>query len=388
MLNNIDELCTGCTACASICPQNCINMIPDNEGFLYPQIDMANCIGCGLCKAICPLINPLNNDAFEPKAYAAYSMDEKMRLESSSGGIFSEIAKVVLNNNGFVYGAAYNKEFAVGHTCIENEKDLYRIRGAKYAQSNLDQSFNDIKIKLDDEQLVMFSGTPCQIAGLKSFLGKEYKKLITVDFICHSVPSPKVWREYVNYRIFKDNNGKFPIRINLRSKETGWSRYKYSNRFEYDNEIINTCLNSESIYMKLFVGGYISRKSCKDCQFKGYKRDSDLTIGDFWGIWDIHPEMDDNKGTSVVLIHSERGQKIWMDIIPSIKCKEVTLEQASQQNPSMLVSSKANRNRDLALKSIQEGNFETCEELFPIPKPEKISFASRVKDKVRRLLYG
>ena len=282
----------------------------------------------------------------------------------------------------------YNEEFAVGHTCIENEKDLYRIRGAKYAQSNLDQSFNAIKTKLDDNQLVMFSGTPCQVAGLKSFLGKEYKNLITVDFICHSVPSPKVWHEYIKYRISKDNNGKFPVRINLRSKETGWSRYKYSNRFEYDNGVINTCPNSESIYMKLFVGGYISRKSCEVCQFKGYKRDSDFTIGDFWGIWDIRPEMDDNKGTSVVLVHSERGQKIWTDITPCIKCEEVTFEQASQQNPSMLVSSKANQNRDLALKRIQAGDFETCEELFSIPKPEMISLASRVKGKFRKLLHG
>lgn len=355
-----DSLCTGCTACASICPQNCINMVFNDEGFLYPSIDIEKCTNCGLCKEMCPLIKPLTKEEFEPKAYAAYSVDEEIRLESSSGGFFSEIAKFVLNNDGCVYGAAYNDDFDVIHICVENENELHNLRGAKYAQSDLGNTFNDVKLKLDAVKLVLFSGTPCQVAGLKAFLGKEYANLITVDFICHSVPSPKVWKEYVKYRASKDNEGKLPIRINLRSKETGWSRYKYSNRFEYDNGVVNSCPNSESVYMKLFVGGYISRKSCTDCHFKGYKRDSDITIGDFWGIWDIVPEMDDNKGTSAVVIQTQKGESIFKKISENLILKEVSLEDISRQNPAILVSSKCNEKKQNFLALIKTGDFENC----------------------------
>ena len=359
--------CTGCTACASICPQNCINMVSNEEGFLYPSIDIEKCTNCGLCEEICPLIKPLTKDEFEPKAYAAYSVDEEIRLESSSGGIFSEIAKFVLNNDGCVYGAAYNDNFDVVHICVDNENELYKLRGAKYAQSDLGNIFNDIKLKLDGGKLVLFSGTPCQVAGLKAFLGNEYTNLIMVDFICHSVPSPKVWKEYVKYRASKDNEGKLPIRINLRSKETGWSRYKYSNRFEYDNGVVNSCPNSESVYMKLFVGGYISRKSCTDCHFKGYKRDGDITIGDFWGIWDIAPEIDDNKGTSAVVIQTQKGESIFKKISEYLILKEVSLEDISRQNPAILMSSKCNEKKQDILTIIETEDFENCTKYMGIP---------------------
>ena len=339
----------------------------DDDGFLYPSIDIEKCTNCGLCEEICPLIKPLTKEEFEPKAYAAYSVDEEIRLESSSGGIFSEIAKFVLNNDGCVYGAAYNDNFDVVHICVDNENELYKLRGAKYAQSDLSNTFNDIKLKLDSGKLVLFSGTPCQVAGLKAFLGNEYTNLITADFICHSVPSPKVWKEYVKYRASKDNEGKLPHRINLRSKETGWSRYKYSNRFEYANEVVNSCLNSDSIYMKLFVGGYISRKSCTDCHFKGYKRDSDITIGDFWGIWDIAPEMDDNKGTSAVVIQTQKGESIFKKISEYLILKEVSLEDISRQNPAILMSSKCNEKKQDILTIIETGDFENCTKYMGIP---------------------
>lgn len=371
--------CTGCTACASICPQNCINMVFNDEGFLYPSIDIEKCTNCGLCEEICPLINPLTKEEFEPKAYAAYSVDEEIRLESSSGGIFSEIAKCVLDNGGCVYGAAYNDNFDVVHICVDNENELYKLRGAKYAQSDLGNTFNNIKLKLDDGKLVLFSGTPCQVAGLKAFLGNEYTNLIMVDFICHSVPSPKVWKEYVKYRASKDNDGNPPIKINLRSKETGWSRYKYSNRFEYANEVANSCPNSDSIYMKLFVGGYISRKSCTDCHFKGYKRDSDITIGDFWGIWDIAPEMDDNKGTSVVVIQTQKGESIFKKISENLIIKNVSLEDVSKQNPAIIVSSKGNEKKKDVLYLIENDNFENINNIFSDKKTISQKFKNFIK---------
>ena len=200
-----------------------------------------------------------------------------------------------------------------------------------------------------------------------------------VDFICHSVPSPKVWKEYVKYRASKDNEGKLPHIINLRSKETGWSRYKYSNRFEYANEVVNSCPNSDSVYMNLFVGGYISRKSCTDCHFKGYKRDSDITIGDFWGIWDIAPEMDDNKGTSAVVIQTQKGESIIKKISKHLILKEVSLEEVSGQNPAIIVSSKGNEKRKDVFTLIENDNFENINKILSDKKTISQKFKNFIK---------
>lgn len=298
------EYCTGCTACTSVCPKGCITMSADENGFLFPVIDPDKCVACGLCEKSCSIINQPKTAETEPKAYAAYSKDENMRLESSSGGVFTEIAKAVLARKGVVFGAAYDEKFEVLHICVDNEADLTRLRGAKYAQSDLHSIFCQVKARLDEGQDVLFSGTPCQVSGLKAFLRKDYANLLTVDFVCHSVPSPMAWREYVKYRAYKDNDGNLPTAINLRSKQTGWTNYQYSNLFTYADGHSYVSRSSESLYMRLFVGGYINRESCANCQFKGYNRVSDLTIGDFWGIWDVAPEMDDNKGTSVVLVQT------------------------------------------------------------------------------------
>lgn len=384
------NLCVGCSACASICPKRCIEMEKDPDGFVYPNlIHPTNCVDCSMCERVCPVLsqNVKNNNDL-PSAYAAFTKDDSIRLDSSSGGIFTELAKRIIAQNGVVYGAAYDEKFAVYHCCVDKIDDLQKLRGAKYAESNLGSSFAEILDRLKHGQLVLFSGTPCQVAGLKSFVRKDYNNLICIDFVCHGVPSPMVWKSYVEYRSREDADGKLPYYINLRSKETGWSKYQYSNVFEYENGKKHSALSSQSLFMKLFVGDYISRPSCSDCKFKGYNRVSDITLGDFWGIWDIEPEMDDNKGTSVVLVHSEKGQKLWQDINPPIKCKEVSLEQASQQNSSMLIPSEANPNRELVLEKIHNGEIETCEELFAVSIPQKVSFLTRVKEKVKRLLTG
>ena len=289
------EYCTGCTACASVCPKGCIAMTADENGFLCPVIDAQMCVRCGLCEKICPIRNPLKKSEDVPKAYAAFSADEAVRLSSSSGGIFTELAKVVLQRGGAVFGAAYNQQLDVVHICAESEDDIAKLRGAKYAQSDLQGVFAEVKTRLDAAQEVLFSGTPCQVGGLKAFLRRDYKNLLTVDFVCHSVPSPMAWRAYIKHRAAQDNGGELPDSINLRSKQSGWTNYQYSNQFTYRDGHTHTAKSGESLYMKLFVGGYINRASCENCQFKGYNRVSDFTLGDFWGIWDIAPEMDDNK---------------------------------------------------------------------------------------------
>lgn len=359
--------CTGCWACVSACPKQCIRMERDSAGFPHPAADYTQCVHCGLCEKICPVLNKPEPHSGTPVAYAAYSRDKVTRLESSSGGIFSELARAVMAKGGAVYGAAYNEQFDVVHICAESETELARLRGAKYVQSDLGNTLAGVKSRLEKGQQVLFSGTPCQVAGLKSFLQKDYNNLCTVDFVCHGVPSPAVWREYVKYRAQQDNGGRLPTFINMRSKETGWSRYRYSNLFHYQNGSYRV-RSDESLFMKLFVGDFISRESCANCHFKGFNRCSDLTIGDFWGIWDIAPEMDDDAGISVILCQSARGAELLNEITENLILREVRLEEASQYNSSILTSSPANPKRQTALDTIKKGNIAECEGWFQPPK--------------------
>lgn len=384
MITINQKSCTGCTACASICKNNCISMIADEYGFCYPQIDESACISCNLCQSICPVLNPINISEQKAAAYAVYSKDNLLRADSSSGGIFSELAQEIIRQNGAVYGAAYNDQFEVYHCCVETVEDLAKLRGAKYSQSVLGNVFSEIQLRLQQGQMVLFSGTPCQAAGLKAFLQRDYENLLCVDFVCHGVPSPMAWNKYVQSRAVMDNEGELPHRINLRSKETGWSRYQYSNVFEYAEGKKYSSKSGDNLFMKLFVGDYINRHSCSDCQFKGYDRVSDVTIGDFWGIWDIAPEMDDDKGTSVVMIHSDKGRALFSQIEDRVAVKSVTLEEASRQNPSMLKPSPEKANRIEVLEMIREGRIMELEGLFPLVTEQKVSLLQKVKNRLRR----
>lgn len=380
------KYCTGCTACASACPKACITMAADENGFRFPVVDSDTCVSCGLCEMACPVASPRELPESLPAAYAAYTKDETIRLDSSSGGVFSEIAKLILRSDGAVFGAAYNVNFEVVHICVEQEVDLVRLRGAKYAQSDLGNTFSQVKARLDRGQRVLFSGTPCQVAGVKAFLRKDYENLLAVDFVCHSVPSPMAWKAYVSYRAKLDNGGKMPERINLRAKHTGWSRYGYSNLFEYGGGAVRSDISGRSLYMKLFGCGYISRESCENCLFKGYSRVSDLTLGDFWGIWDLYPEMDDNKGTSLVLIQSDRGVAVLEQLREKLVMKPVTLDEASRENSAMVKVLPIQEKRQDALRRIRDVGIGDCETWFPKPDaPQKLRLSSRIRRLLSRI---
>lgn len=349
--------CIGCGACSQVCPAQCIVLRTDKYGFVHPWLDELACLNCKMCEKSCPIVSGTINQNVTTEAFAVRSSDIVIRNRSSSGGVFSEVAIEILNNKGVVFGASYTEGFTVQHSSVECIEDLSQLCGAKYSVSNIGNSYVQAKKFLDMQRQVLFSGTPCQVAGLNSFLRKPYPNLFTIDFVCHGVPSPWVWKKYVEYRAVQDNSGILPEGINLRSKSTGWSKYQYSNEYQYANGTKYIAKGGEDLFMQLFVGDYINRESCADCQFKGYQRCSDLTLGDFWGIWDIAPEMDDNKGTSLVLVHSENGKELLGRIADRVVLKEVTLEQASQQNPSMLYSSQAKENREEVLKLCINGEF-------------------------------
>lgn len=293
--------CTGCCACKNICPHGCITMSADDEGFLYPIVDKIKCTNCGACTKICPVLARKNHGAPSPKAYAGINNDEQIRLKSSSGGVFSALAEYILNNGGVVFGAGFDENFVVRHMVCESLADLPKLRTSKYVQSSIGNTFKDAKKFLMDGRLVYFSGTPCQIAGLKSFLVREYDNLITQDIICHGVPSPLIWQKYLAYK----TNGIKPANVSFRDKSTGWRNYS----FKIDNHATK---HLGSAFIRMFILSKILRPSCYDCHFKGDNHVADITLGDFWGkaIKHYAQRFNDNKGCSLILTHTPKGEAL------------------------------------------------------------------------------
>ena len=377
--------CTGCHACVSVCPNNCIAMVVNEEGFSFPEINTSKCIQCNLCDRICPVTNEQVKST-HTQAYGIKNKNETERRDSSSGGVFSLLAEQILVHGGVVFGAAYNDDFAVQHIAVRDKKDLSRLRNAKYTQSMIGNSFKEIETLLKSGRKVLFSGTPCQCSGLKQFLRKEYDNLLLVDLICHGVPSPKVWQMYINYRSLKENNGKRPVRINMRSKKTGWSHYGYSTEFDYGDGKISQIENGHDLFMKAFVGNICLRSSCSDCKMKGVERCTDFTLGDYWGIWNQHPEFDDNKGTSVVFVHTQKGREILEQLSDKMDCLKVDIEDAYKENGSLVNSSRPHPCRDEFFKQITADNFEELvKKYFPQESVQKPGLLQRIKRQLGRM---
>lgn len=374
--------CTGCTACASICPQNCLTMEPDEDGFAGPVLTAPDvCVNCRLCEQVCPVLQraPVLP---KPNALAAMSRDDAVRRSSSSGGVFTELARAVLGKGGVVFGAAYDDSFRVVHMCADTEEGIAALRGAKYAQSDLKGIFPQVRERLERGQWVLFTGTPCQVGGLRSYLRRDYEKLLCVDFVCHGVPSPLAWKRYVELLTLDG-----PLKsIDLRCKETGWSRYRYSNTFLYQNGTKKQIPSGSSLYMRLFVGDHINRPSCQNCSFKRTGRISDMTLGDFWGIWEIAPEMDDDRGTSLVLVQTEKGRQLLEQIRDRLVVQEVSLADAVRYNPSALFSSPAGPLRKPVMELVRSGRIDVCAELLGRYRPDPLQRVFRKVGKILQLL--
>lgn len=359
-----ENSCTGCTTCAERCPQKCICMKPNDEGFLYPEIDKTACVECGLCEKDCPVLHKPMRSHDKTVAYSAYSKDIDNRLSSSSGGIFSLLANEVLDDGGIVYGAAFDDCFNVHHIGVETKDELGKLRGSKYVQSNLDNVFYNVKIALDSGRKVLFSGVICQIAGLKAYLKCEYPNLFTVDVLCHGVPSPKLWRKYINY--LEGIYGASVRRLSFRSKKYGWKTYSLS--FAFSNNKEYTRIYNKDPYMQMYLQNICLRPSCYECRFNEIDRLSDITLGDCWGIGKTMPDMDDDRGTSVVLIHSENGKDYFDKIKQHLIIQESEVDNVLPPNFGGRQAVKPHKNRTEFFARLAKGeSFEKLHSLVVLP---------------------
>ena len=403
--------CCGCSACVLVCPKQCISMSADKEGFLYPQVDGAICIDCGLCDKVCPVIN--QEEPREPLAvYAAKNNNEEIRIKSSSGGIFTLLAEQIIAEGGVVFGARFNESWEVVHDYTETIEGLEPFRGSKYVQSVIGDNFIKAKQFLKDGRKVLFSGTPCQIAGLKKFLRKEYENLLTVEVVCHGVPSPMVWRDYLDYKRTKRAVGKNTVSsslnelpviagISFRDKTNGWKKFafkiSYAASKAAENSLSKSADNtnyeitpfSEDLFMKGFLKNLYLRPSCYHCAARQGKSGADISIADYWGIQSIHPEIDDDKGTGLILINTKQGANYFNSIANQINSLISNYNYAIMQNPCIVKSVKEPNRRHQFWQNYPISKIDCIEVVCDLMTPSPIVvFAKRVIGKFKRIIVS
>lgn len=373
--------CMGCHACFNKCPRQAIEMVEDDNGFKYPRVNKEKCIECGLCEKVCPIINnyKISN---EPEAYAVKNKKDKIREQSSSGGIFTLLSEYVIKNGGVVFGATFDENWNVKHSYAEKIEELKMLRGSKYLQSIIGNTYKQAEEFLKNDRIVLFTGTPCQIEGLKSYLGKEYDKLYTQDIICHGVPSPKVHTKYLEYQKEKFKADKIESLFH-RKKATGWKKWNVEIKFS-TGKYIET--HDKDLYMQAFLRDTILRDSCYDCKFKKKNRISDITLADFWGIQNILPDMDDDKGTSLMIVNSDKGKKIFDNIKSDVNYKKVNFEDAIKYNQSMIKSAKMDKNRDKFFENLDKLEFDKLVKKYTYTPGITKKIVRKIKRLAKKLL--
>lgn len=352
--------CCGCSSCVQICPKQSITFVEDMEGFLYPQINTSTCSNCGLCEKVCPVLNQAEETS-PSKVYLGKHPDDFIRVQSSSGGLFSLFAEQIIELGGVVFGARFNEAWEVIHDYTETKEGLAEFRGSKYVQSVIGESYKHVKTFLNSGRKVLFTGTPCQVAGLKRFLQKEHENLLTIDFICHGVPSPLAWRKFLKEEIDHYNtagtNTSVLTGVNFRSKSTGWKNFSVVFNYSRESNNVKQIIEHSSVftdnhYMDVFLSNLTLRPSCYQCPSKSGKSGSDITIGDFWGIESLLPEYDDDQGLSLVFVNNE------YKIIPNVGLiHEVAYRDAIKNNSSAENSACKHPYRKLFMKLLSKYSF-------------------------------
>ncbi len=384
---NKKDNCCGCYACVNVCPKDCISMEEDSEGFNYPCVDKSKCVDCTLCEKVCPIINKdkvAQGSNEENNTYVAYTKNATVRKNSSSGGMFTELAESVLKNNGVVFGCAFDDDFNAHHIMVNNSSDLEKLRGSKYIQSQIESTYKEAEKLLKNGKLVLFSGVACQIAGLNSYLRKDYNNLITVDVLCHGVPSGKAWRKYID-----DNQKRHNAKLNkyyFRNKDNGWKVFTVKQMY-MNNQGESSPFNKDS-FMQLFLGEVCLRPSCHNCRFKDIRRPSDITLGDCWGVQNYMPEMDDDKGTSVVIAHTKKGVNILNSVKNNLVIKKAKLDRALPPTADSRKSVLPHKNREIFFKQLNEG--KSIDELAILVKDrfKKPNIIKRIKRKAKKIIKG
>lgn len=389
---NVPELCEkkanccGCTACSVICPAHAIQMHTDEEGFLYPKIDTSKCIRCGACVKACVFKADQRQKGYlsdggsvsermpisEPVAFAVKHKDEEIRAASRSGGIFTALSDAVLSEQGIIYGCVMTDDFRAVHVRAEDAETRDRMRGSKYIQSELGDVFQQVKTDLQQGRKVLFSGTSCQIAGLRSYLTKPYENLLCIDIVCHGVPSPLVWQHYLDWQA---ELAQSPVKsVDFRNKKDyGWKAHIETITFENGKR-----LDSE-VFKYLFSSTLVERPSCYKCPYKSFERSGDITLADYWGIDKAAPGFNDNKGVSLVLVNNEKGRERFESVKDMFDFRETRIEDSSQ--PALEAPFPPPENRDHFWKDFHNKDFG-----YIAKKYGTISFMSKLKKKIRRLL--
>lgn len=346
------ENCTACRGCESVCPKNCISIQASKKGRYFAKIDKKQCVDCDLCKKTCPFLNRVKSIETNTLCYAVKTNNTEQRLNSSSGGVFYEISKKVLEQGGVVFGASFNSNFKVEHLCVERLEDLYLLQGSKYVQSDIGDSYKRAEEILKTGQKVLFSGTSCQIFGLKNYLKSEYENLITIDLICHGTPLDWVWEMYLRH-LTKKYKSEIKT-VSFRDKSQGWRDFCLRIKFKNGIELKESYRKNS--YMQAFLNNYTLKQSCYNCYFKGFNRVSDFTIGDAWGIERFCNELDDNLGVSIIYVNSQKAKNLFKEL-KDIQAREVDKIEAIRTNLMMVSSVTEPKGRENFLKQINENNF-------------------------------
>ena len=369
-ISDVKNNCVGCRSCEQVCPKNAIVIKEREDGFLYPYVDQDKCINCSLCVKHCPTQLPKNSSVVPLKVFAFRNKNDAQIMQSASGGVGALAAQEIIKEGGIAYGVSYDKSFGVKHIRVDCLSDLPQIQSSKYVQSDTGDTYSQVQKDLQSGKMVLYTGTPCQIAGLYSFLGKEYEKLYTIDLICHGVPSPKFFKKYLEFQDRK-TDGEI-IYFNFRSKDKrGWgTQYLLKTKTKTKTKTL-----SLDRYGKHFMKGDCYRESCYQCEYANIHRVGDLTIGDFWGIGKSHPDFYSEKGVSSVFVNTEKGKRLFNSIKDEAWVINATLEEAMVKQGNLVHPTKRPLERDTFYRDIN------CDDFI-----DNLNVGLQLKDRVKSII--